>query len=323
MDMSQLSRVNINLLVTLQSLLKERSASAAANSMNLSQSSISKNLAQLRHLFNDPLFHRGPHGLIPTQLSLEIEPKLNLALFALDNLFAPDEFNLKEHRAKLKLSMPESAFEFLLAPMMTQLITAAPYVQLDTWFKDTLSLDHLGKGLLDFVILPQDLGQTPKLGNHLNTQELYRDELICLVRKGHPVLTADKPNWDQETYLKCRHIHVRDNELGAPVFDQTLAQRGLERDIAIQVPDFNSASAICQHSDLIFTTSAHWGEHICKKYDLVSLPMPCATLPVVYSLIWHQRSESDPAHLWFKQALINAGVEQTKGGSQTQRACSN
>ncbi len=308
MDMSHLSRVNINLLVTLQTLLKERNASAAATSMNLSQSSVSKNLAQLRHHFNDPLFHRGPHGLIPTQLALEIEPKLNQALFALDNLFAPDEFDLKRHKAKLKVSMPESAFEFLLAPIITQLIDEAPHIQLDTWFKDTLSLEHLSLGLLDFVVLPQDLGQSPKLGNQLMTQELYRDELVCLVRKAHPVLREGAAKWDQVSYLKCRHIHVRDNELGAPVFDQTLAERGLERDIAIQVPDFHSASTLCNNSDLVFTTSTNWAEFICQKFDLICLPMPCATLPVVYSLIWHPRSESDPAHLWFKQTLLTAGT---------------
>lgn len=313
MDMSHLARVNINLLVTLQTLLKERSASAAASSMNLSQSSISKNLAQLRHLFKDPLFHRGPHGLIPTQLTLEIEPKLSQALFALDKLFAPDEFDLKQHKAKLKVSMPESAFEFLLAPIITQIIDEAPHIQLDSWFKDTLSLEHLSQGVLDFVVLPQDLGQTPKLGNQLITEELYRDELVCLLRKEHPTLKPDAIKWNQNSYLDYRHIHVRDNELGAPVFDQTLAERGLERDIAIQVPDFHSATTLCQNSDLIFTTSTNWADYACQKFDLVCLPMPCATLPVVYSLIWHQRSESDPAHLWFKQILLNAGrIRQNK-----------
>lgn len=305
--MSHLSRVNINLLVTLQTLLKERSASAAATSMNLSQSSVSKNLAQLRHHFNDPLFHRGPHGLIPTQMALEIEPKLSQALFALDKLFAPDEFDLKQHKAKLKVSLPESAFEFLLAPIITQLIEEAPHIQLDTWFKDTLSLEHLGQGLLDFVVLPQDLGQTLKLGNQLMTHELYRDELVCLLRKAHPALKPNAPKWNQVSYLECRHIHVRDNELGAPIFDQTLAERGLERDIAIQVPDFHSASSLCYNSDLVFTTSSNWADYITQKFDLVCLPMPCATLPVAYSLIWHLRSESDPAHLWFKQKFLAAG----------------
>lgn len=305
--MSQLSRVNINLLVTLQTLLKERSASAAANSMNLSQSSVSKNLAQLRHLFNDPLFHRGPHGLIPTQLTLEIEPKLTQALFALDNLFAPDEFNLEQHRGKLKMSMPESAFEFLLAPIITELTNEAPHIQLDTWFKDTLSLEHLNQGLVDFVILPQDLGQAAKIGNQLMTHELYRDELVCLLRSDHPLLSPASIIWDQDAYLACRHIHVRDNELGAPVFDQTLAERGLQRNIAVQVPDFHSASALCANSDLVFTTSTNWADYICNKLELTCLSMPCATLPVVYSLIWHQRSESDPAHLWFKDKLIKTG----------------
>ena len=75
MEVSQLSRVNIQLLVTLQVLLAERSGAAAAKRMCISQSSVSKHLAQLRDLFKDPLFHPTARGLVPTPFVLELEPR--------------------------------------------------------------------------------------------------------------------------------------------------------------------------------------------------------------------------------------------------------
>lgn len=305
MDFAKLSRVNINLLVTLQALLKERSASMAAERLNLSQSSISKNLSQLRHTFKDPLFHRTAHGLTPTAFALSIEPKLSTAIEAIESLFTQNDFHLSEYKGAFRLSMQESAFEFITAKLLNNLLTQAPGIRLDTWFKDTLSLEHLNQGLLDFVILPHDVGQTPNLGNYLNSHELYRDHLVCLVKDNHPVL---KEKWDQESYLNCRHIHVRDNELGTPIFDQTLARRGLERDIAVQVPDFHSASSLCSQSDLVFTTSSTWAAYSCKVRHLTELSMPLPSSDVVYSLIWHQRSESDKAHTWLKEQIIYAAT---------------
>ena len=305
MDISQLSRINVNLLVTLQILLKERSASATAQRLSLSQSSISKNLSQLRHLFQDPLFHRTSHGLMPTPLALELEPKLTAALAAMEALFAPADFDLSSYQGRFRLSMPESAFEFIAAAFLDDVLHQAPGLRLDTWFKDTMSLEQLNLGQLDFVILPHDIGQQPKLSGHLQSRELYRDELVCLVRRHHPVLEG---TWDQQAYLNCRHIHVRDNELGTPVFDLSLSKHGLQRDIAVQVPDFNTASSLCSRSDLVFTTSSTWARFVTGQRSLAQLPMPFPAMPVVYSLIWHSRSDADPAHRWLKQQITDAAA---------------
>lgn len=303
MDIAQLSRVNISLLITLKVLLKERSASTAATRLNLSQSSISKNLSQLRHLFNDPLFHRTSQGLMPTPLALELEPKLGVALSAMQALFAPSEFNLAAYKGRFRISMQESAFEFIIGPIMQQLLRDSPGMQLDTWFKDTVSLEQLNLGQLDFVILPQDIGQTANFGKHLQATELYRDNLVCLVRQNHPALTQ---RWDQQAYLKYRHVQVRDNELGTAIFDRSLSQQGLQRNIAVQVPDFYAATSLCSQSELIFTATSSWAKFCTARQTLVELPMPTAFVQVVYSLIWHQRSDADQAHRWLKDQIISA-----------------
>jgi len=301
MEISQLTRININLLVTLQVLLQERNASSAAIRLNLSQSTISKNLSQLRHVFSDPLFHRIAHGLVPTSLALELEPKLNVAINAINEIFSPAEFDLKKYQGCFKISMQESAFEFVFAKIMQRILDEAPNMRIDTWFKDSISIEQLSLGRLDFVIIPHDIGQKPNLNNQLHSEELYRDDLVCLVRKENPVLQT---NWDQQAYLNSKHIHVKDNELGMPMFDQSLSKLGLQRDVVIQVPDFNAATSLCCHADLIFTTTASWAESVLKSNQLVKLRMPCQSDPVVYSLIWHQRSETDPAHTWLRSQLL-------------------
>lgn len=49
-----------NLLNTLEVLLEEQSVTSAASRLHLSQSAVSKQLAKLREVFDDPLFERTP-----------------------------------------------------------------------------------------------------------------------------------------------------------------------------------------------------------------------------------------------------------------------
>ena len=58
--------VNLNLLVALEAFLDERSVTRAAERTGVTQPAMSNTLAQLRTLFDDPLFRRGAHGLEPT-----------------------------------------------------------------------------------------------------------------------------------------------------------------------------------------------------------------------------------------------------------------
>lgn len=56
--MDDLTGINLNLLLALQALLEERSVTAAARRLGVTQSAMSRQLAQLRYIFADPLLVR-------------------------------------------------------------------------------------------------------------------------------------------------------------------------------------------------------------------------------------------------------------------------
>ncbi len=58
--------LDLNLLQTLDVLLVEQNVTRAAQRLNLSQPSVSAQLARLRVLFDDPLLLPGPRGMLPT-----------------------------------------------------------------------------------------------------------------------------------------------------------------------------------------------------------------------------------------------------------------
>ena len=67
-----INRVDLNLLVYLDALLRERNVTQAANQLNLSQPAMSNGLRRLRDLFDDPLLVRTSDGMTPTERALEL-----------------------------------------------------------------------------------------------------------------------------------------------------------------------------------------------------------------------------------------------------------
>src|ERR671917_250088 len=63
---TDLSRVDLNLLVLFATVLEERHVGRAAARLNLSPSAVSHGLGRLRRLLRDPLFLRHPKGVVPT-----------------------------------------------------------------------------------------------------------------------------------------------------------------------------------------------------------------------------------------------------------------
>ncbi len=70
-------------------LLNENNVTRAAQRLNLSQPSVSIQLAGLREIFADPLLMPGPRGMQPTARADELRQPLRAALAALEQAVAP------------------------------------------------------------------------------------------------------------------------------------------------------------------------------------------------------------------------------------------
>ena len=72
---SDLSRIDLNLLVLFRIVLDERHVGRAAARLNLTPSAVSHSLSRLRDLLNDPLFLRTPKGVVPTARAMELNER--------------------------------------------------------------------------------------------------------------------------------------------------------------------------------------------------------------------------------------------------------
>lgn len=304
-----LSKIDLNLLVTLQILLEEESATRAANRLHLSPSALSKSLNRLREALGDPLFLRTAHGLKPTAHALQLKQQLPEILQGLYKLTLPPSFIAATSQRQFSFAMVESAYETLLPAYIGPLLNQAPNINLDTYGWNEKSMQGLLQGQIDFGITARDLHPTSdyrlnNLPDGINQTTLFTDQQICLVRKNHPILEkVQNGEWDLKDYLAMKHVQVRCEGNDWWALDYHLAESNQHRRISSTLPDFYGAASVCAHTDLIFTLPSNFVEHAQKLYPLVQIPLPIEFSPLAYVLLWHQRNNDDPGHKWVRETI--------------------
>ena len=138
--MSRLGRVDLNLLVYLDALLRERNVTQAAHSLGLSQPAMSNGLKRLREVFNDPLLIRTSDGMTPTAKAEELEPQLREILTNVDRALQPtEEFVPETENRVVRLMASDYAESTLLPYVLKELREQAPGITLDNY----LAADHI------------------------------------------------------------------------------------------------------------------------------------------------------------------------------------
>src|ERR687889_2784739 len=89
-----LASLDLNLLVSLDALLQERSVTRAAARMGLSRPALSASLARLRRHFGDELLTRAGNEYRLTPLAAQLKERVRIALTGVERVFtAQDEFD--------------------------------------------------------------------------------------------------------------------------------------------------------------------------------------------------------------------------------------
>ncbi|MFM2610046.1 LysR family transcriptional regulator [Vibrio chagasii] len=307
MSIENLARLDLNLLVNLHVLLEQRNVTRAAEQLNLSQSAISKSLARLRILFDDPLLERSGYGMEPTLKAKHIQSELKRLMIDIERITAPTTFNPFQSSRKFHIAVVESSYSLIFPKFIAEVLSSAPNITIDScrWGADTF--ERLQRGELDFAITgkdmkPEDEARTLTPPKGVVSQELYQDELCCLVSSKHPCL---EEAWDLEQYLAYRHIMVKNYSNERWLVDLKLAEKQFQRNIALYVPDFNSAAELCSHTELLLTAPKRFAENAAMKMGLKVLPLPLYVPPLTYPLFWHENRSRDLAHSWLKQLIVD------------------
>ncbi len=304
-----LSQIDMNLLVGLDTLLRERSVTQAAKRLGLSQSAMSHQLRRLRELFDDPLLVGGRGGMVTTPLAETLEGPVRRALLELGRAIRGElSFDPATTERSFTVATKDAVEILGLPPLLELLAREAPGIRIRGTSLSPGTFTALQEGDVDLAIGP-DLEQ--KLGSRvpgLRRRVLSRSDWVCVLRSGHPLLASGRTRdrLDRERFLSLRHIVVRPPGGGAessPI-DEVLAASDQHRDVVASVSHFISALFAVATSDLVVTLARSIVEGLAPMLGLTVLEPPMLLPDTALVMTWHERFDEDPANKWLRQAMV-------------------
>ena len=291
-----MSLPDLNLLITLDVLLREGNVTRAALRLRLSPSAMSRSLARLRETTGDPLLVRAGRGLVPTPRALELREKVSQLVVDAQAVLRPEKTpDLKQLVRTFTLRTSEGFAENFGSNLVARVTALAPGVRLSFVQKLDKDSAQLREGTVDL-----ETGVVAAMiGPEVRAQALFRDRFVGVVRLGHPLSQGEIT---PSRYSNGRHIGISRRGLEMQPIDEALSLLGLQRDIAVVVGGFSTAVAMSRASDLIASVpERHTGN---LRAGMHTFSLPFTTPEFTVSLLWHPRLHADPAHRWLRDLVV-------------------
>jgi DNA-binding transcriptional LysR family regulator len=301
-----LANVDLNLFHVLQTVLAEGSATRAARRLHVTQSAVSNALARLRQLLGDPLVVRSARGLVPTPRAEKLAPLIDSALSQLRAAVASDAgFDAATTTQRFTLACSDAEAVAILPSLAELLAQRMPRASVSVLPLEPMMRDGgLAGGDIDALIglrqaVPADCRSAP----------LYTDDIVAVVRKGHPRIKGTKLSLDD--YFETPHAMIalfpggRESGIKRAI-DKLLERHGRRPRVALSLPQFHMVALATSRTDCIGQMPRRIAETLSGYLPLRILEPPIALPKLPLVLIWHERTQTDPGSILFRSAIVDA-----------------
>jgi DNA-binding transcriptional LysR family regulator len=296
-----ISAVNLNLLAAFEALFEEQSVTGAARRSGVTQPAMSNTLAQLRQLFDDPLFLRQRTGLMPTPRARQLIEPIRQGLRLLSSALSEPGFDPRTSRRRFVIMASDYVELVLLPRLLRRLARHAPGVELSVrpWSLHEAPPD-LARGEADLM-----LGFYDKLPARHREQRLFEDEYVCVVRRRHPLV---KSKLTLQRYLELSHVLVSARSDSPGSVDRALAALGKQRKVGARVSHFLSVPVLVAQTDFVAALDRRVAEVFARPLGLKLFAPPLALPKGSVGQVWHEQQDRDPAQIWLRQTIAEVAA---------------
>ena len=287
-------RLDLNLLVAFQVLVREKSVSRAAERLFLGQPAMSGALARLRDVLQDEILVRSGRGMEPTTKALALSAQLTPALESIRaTLFEQPAFDPATQSRTFHLGLRDWVESWLMPALMARVHEAAPRVRIAVRASDA----QLGARMLQDEEM--DLGVSV-FGDGPPWQ--CRQQLAAMgyrcVYDGKRLGVRSPLTLEQ--YLAHPHLVTpTQTDFRGPVDDELVAG-SKRRKVIYTTSRFAALPFILRRADVIATVPEQSAQQWAEMFGLTSSPVPVRIAPFAISMIWHAKREGDAGLQWLR-----------------------
>jgi DNA-binding transcriptional LysR family regulator len=289
---------DLNLLPIAVTLYDELSVSRAARQLGMSQPAVSKALRKLREAFADPLFVRGPSGIVPTPRAHAIVRAVRPHLTQLrEDLLKGERFDPAVSTRVITLAISDIAEMAFFPQVIEHFRRLAPKCPVSAVSVTDTELAHgLETGEIDVAA-----GHYPQLAlRNFHQRVLSRHGFACLMRAGHPLW---KNRLSLSAFLEAEHVVVRPDGRSQDLLERYIEHHKLRRNVAVYASHALSVPFIVMESHLVATLPYAVVTRFASLTSQVAAALPPFDLSYDLKLCWHRRFDNEPRGLWIREQL--------------------
>jgi DNA-binding transcriptional LysR family regulator len=298
-----LANLDLNLLVTLDTLLRERNVTRTAERLGVSQPAVSGALGRLRRHFGDPLLVRLGNRYDLTPLATRVAALTGPALAGVRRVFdSTAEFDPSGLDREFTVVSSDYAAT-ILAPLIARRFAAqAPGARLRLQQTTPYAVDHAADTLrsADGLIIPHGFV------TGLPYLDLYTDRWVCVVSADHPDV-GEALTLDQLADLPW--VVVFDRPTAFAPASRQLRMLGIEARVEVVVDGFAQMPFLVAGTRRVALLQERLARLVAPIAGIRLLDCPFDVVPVAEAFWWNPMYRNDPAHMWLRDVLLEASAE--------------
>jgi LysR family nod box-dependent transcriptional activator len=292
-----LSQVDLNLLVALDALLRERNVTRAGRLVALSQPAMSAALSRLRQLFGDPLLERVGREYRLTPLAMKLSEPLQHILTSIERTFdqsAP--FEPATAQRTFKIAASDYVVCVILQPLLERVTRIAPGVKLCFQRAGRETPKDLADRRVDMSIEPEGRYR------EFESKALFTDHWMCAVWNGN---TDVGRRITREQFRAMSHATYAHPPFRYSAADRFVGPLASELQVQVMSDSFVSLPLLLRGTRLITLVQARLGTQLRRAADIRLLRPPVPTGKLVVKVWWNSLYTHDEAHRWLRETIVD------------------
>lgn len=293
----------MNLLVALNALLEEKHVTRAAERLYMSQPAMSAALQRLRETFNDQLLIRVGRNMELTPRAESLINPVRDVLMQVHNTIESDiSFDPTKARRSFTIAMSDFIYSIFMPRVIQQVINNNPGIKFKIINIDSKTHKDIEAGTVDLMIrADMDTLEAKLITENLHTGPLISDEWVCVADINHPTV---KDNISLEEYLLLPHVSLFLGEGTVTVESVNMLQMSMDLDVKLMVPNFTNLLLSLPGTDLVTLLPNRMAKLLTQNMPAKILKPPFELAPLKELMVWHKRSDNDPAHVWLRSLFL-------------------
>ncbi|MYU22971.1 LysR family transcriptional regulator [Streptomyces sp. SID8352] len=295
---------DLNLARVFVLLYETGSVTATAESLHVTQPTVSYSLGKLRRHFDDELFRRTGRGLTATAEARRLYQPLRRALAEIDGAVRQaDTFDPAAMSGRFTIALSDLGEATLLPRLLAAARELAPGVSFTVRPFDVEDAEgHLRNGDLDAFVA------TPVLISHRMVRiPLFQERYVLMVAADHPRIRGGAVTLDD---LATEHHATVFGPSGHVAPRAVLAMHGLLERVAVDATRFSMLPYLLEQTDLVAIVPEYVGEVFTASHRVRLVRLPFETEPIEVALYARHESSRSPAQRWLVRFMARVLGEQ-------------